>query len=262
MAEIAIVDVTNEATFALIPPCADPGFDHRTCDYWEDPDRGSKAARASWLEPPGESKGREGGSRRGELRALFPDEEASEPSVNPFAPPRQQVVFNPFAPGEEAALPIDNPFAPRRPARPAVSATAPRKLQLLARGLAVFGSYAKVLLLDGRPAAYAQFGPLSAYPRAQRLRELYPQLPASPAPAVLTCIATTAEARHRGLARRLVEAVCDDLATRGFAAVEAYPEVGARPDATSAASPAFWLACRFQLAVDDPRFPVVRRELR
>ena len=38
----------------------------------------------------------------------------------------------------------------------------------------------------------------------------------------------------------LVEAVCDDLAGRGFAAVEAYPEVGARPDATSAADPAFW----------------------
>ena len=42
---IRIVDVTDEPTFALVPPCADPGFDHRTCDYWEDADRGSKAAR-------------------------------------------------------------------------------------------------------------------------------------------------------------------------------------------------------------------------
>ena len=31
---------------ALVPPCADPAFDHRSCDYWEDADRGSKAARA------------------------------------------------------------------------------------------------------------------------------------------------------------------------------------------------------------------------
>ena len=54
---------------------------------------------------------------------------------------------------------------------------APPKLRLLARGLAVFGSYAKVLLEDDEPAAYAQFGPLSAYPRALRTRELYPRLP-------------------------------------------------------------------------------------
>ena len=59
----------------------------------------------------------------------------------------------------------------------------------------MFGSYAKVLLRDDEPAAYAQFGPLSAYPRAQRTRELYPRLPQSPLPAVITCIATTTAAR-------------------------------------------------------------------
>ncbi|MES1239643.1 MAG: hypothetical protein ABUL57_02140 [Chloroflexota bacterium] len=56
-------------------------------------------------------------------------------------------------------------------------------------------------------------------------------------------------------------AVVEDLAGRGFSAVEAYPEPEATPDATSAAYPAFWQACGFVLAVDDPRFPVVRREL-
>jgi ribosomal protein S18 acetylase RimI-like enzyme len=111
------------------------------------------------------------------------------------------------------------------------------------------------------PAAYAQFGPLSAYPRAQRLRELYPQLPDAPLPAVITCIATTAEARGQGHAVALVRAICDDLAGRGFAAVEAYPERNTRPDATSAATPEFWLAAGFGLAVDDERYPVVRREL-
>ena len=59
-------------------------------------------------------------------------------------------------------------------------------LKLLTRGQLAFGSYAKVQLLDERPAAYAQFGPLSAYPRALRMRELYPQLPSSPLPAVIT----------------------------------------------------------------------------
>jgi hypothetical protein len=252
---IRIVDVTDEATFGLMPRCADPGFDHRSCDYWEDGDRGSKAARLAWLEKT-------------------PPPPAAPPSQtdNPFAPPSRADAFNPFAPpsaglkpgfnpfADDDDEPLDNPFAPRPAARPTVGADVPRKLGLLGRGLAVFGSYAKVLLVDDEPAAYAQFGPLSAYPRAQRLRELYPQLPDAPLPAVITCIATTAAARGEGHAARLVDAVCDDLAGRGFAAIEAYPERAVRPDSTSAATPEFWLAAGFRLAVDDERFPVVRRE--
>jgi GNAT superfamily N-acetyltransferase len=253
---IRILDVTDETGFGRIPPCADPGFDHRTCDFWEDDRRGSKAARLAWLEP------------------VAPP--APEPALaaNPFAPTRGP-TFNPFDPraaGQSAAKPLnpfgddddeplDNPFAPSRDRGPAVAADGPRKLQLLARGLAVFGSYAKVLETDGEPTAYCQFGPLSAYPRAQRVRELYPKLPSSPLPAVITCIATTPAARGQGLAKQLVLAVVDDLAGRGFSAVEAYPEPEARPDATSAANPAFWTSCGFDLAIDDPRFPVVRREL-
>ncbi|HET9435238.1 MAG TPA: GNAT family N-acetyltransferase [Candidatus Limnocylindrales bacterium] len=254
MTTIRIVDVRDAEGFARIPPCADPGFDHRSCDYWEDGDRGSKAARASWWEagarpaPP---------PRPAPANPFAPA--SSGPAFNPFAPAPSGSGFNPF--GEDDDEPLDNPFAPKRDDRPAIGADQPRKLQLLGRGLAVFGTYAKVLEVDGRPAAYAQFGPLSAYPRAQRLRELYPRLPAAPLPAVITCIATTPEARGQGHAGTLVSAVCDDLTGRGFAAVEAYPERGTRPDATSAATPEFWVACGFVVAVDDERFPVVRREL-
>jgi len=255
VSEIRIVDVTNRAGFDRIPPCADPGFDHRSCDYWEDEVRGSKAVRLSWLSGPA------------------PAAAPAPRSDNPFAPPDTGPRFNPFDPraasgragnpfgdDEDAEAP-DNPFAPRRDRGPAVPADSPRKLQLLGRGLVVFGSYAKVLEVDDEPAAWCQFGPLSAYPRAQRVRDLYRQLPAAPLPAVITCIATTAAARGEGLARRLVEAVVDDLAGRGFAAVEAYPEPGAAPDTTSAATPAFWVTCGFRIAVDDERFPVVRRDL-
>ncbi len=254
---VRIVDVTDDASFRLVPPCADPGFDHRSCDYWEDAERGSKAARLAWLEP---ARAAETTPRPG-------------PADNPFAPDRTEPVFNPFSTTQRSSgaafNPFDdddddaaeNPFAPRPPARPAVATDAPRKLGLLGRGLAVFGSYAKVLLIDDEPAAYAQFGPLSAYPRAQRLRELYPQLPDAPLPAVITCIATTAAARGTGRAAELVRAVCDDLAGRGFAAVEAYPERDTRPDATSAATPAFWVDAGFTVVVDDDRFPVVRRVL-
>ena len=254
MTSVSIVDVTDATGFALVPPCADPGFDHRSCDYWED-ERGSKAARLAWLEPAFE-----GEPARPARRPLDPfgalDDEL--PTVNPFSAAGPSPSFNPFLAADEAT---DNPFAPTRAARPGVGTGAPRKLQLLGRGLGVFGSYAKVLVADGVPAAYCQFGPLSAYPRAQRLRDLYAQLPVSPLPAVVTCIATTADARRLGYAMRLVTAVCDDLADRGFAAVEAYPEHGARLDATSAANRGFWLAAGFAVAVDDPRFPVMRREL-
>jgi len=265
MTSIRILEVVDRSGFDRIPPCADPGFDHRTCDYWEDEVRGSKAARLAWLQ------------------ATAAPERPPRPS-NPFAPPETTPRFNPFDPHAAAgrgkgfdpfatddddevdadaraqAAP-DNPFLPRRDNRPAVGWDAPRKLQLLGRGLGIFGSYAKVLERDDEPVVYCQFGPLSAYPRAQRVRDLYPQLPSAPLPAVITCIASTAAARRAGLARQLVLAVIDDLTGRGFSAVEAYPEPGVRLDATSAANPAFWLTCDFAVAVDDEQFPVVRREL-
>ena len=259
MTSIRIVDVTDRTGFDRIPPCADPGFDHRTCDYWEDEVRGSKAARLAWLQ-------------------AVPVPERPPPPSNPFAPAETTPQFNPFDPraaagkskgfdpfadddDDGANAPPDNPFLPRREKRPAVGWDAPRKLQLLGRGLGIFGSYAKVLERDDEPAVYCQFGPLSAYPRGQRVRDLYPQLPSAPLPAVITCIASTEAARRHGLAKQLVLAVVDDLTGRGFSAVEAYPEPGVRLDATSAANPAFWLTCGFEVAVDDAQFPVVRREL-
>ena len=260
MATIEIVDLTDEARFGLIPPCADPAFDHRTCDYWEDADRGSKASRPRWL-PVGAAGSTSGSS--GSPPAERPSNPFAPPpglDSNPFAPP-PKASPNPFAADFSADRLADNPFAPQRPARPAIAAEAPRKLQLLGRGLGIFGSYAKLLLVDGEAVAYCQFGPLSAYPRALRTRDLYPQLPEAPLPAVITCIATATAGRGSGHALRLVAEVCHDLAGRGFAAVEAYPEAHAVADATPAAKPGFWLRAGFTLAVDDERYPVMRKEL-
>jgi ribosomal protein S18 acetylase RimI-like enzyme len=258
MGTITILDITDEAAFGRIPPCADPGFDHRSCDYWEDADRGSKAARLSWLEPGATPTAAT--SRPRPSNPFLADLEAKSPVANPFASDRPT---NPFlTPGDDDEPgPIENPFVPTPPPRPKVASDAPRKLQLLGRGLGVVGTYAKVLLDDDVPMAYSQFGPLTAYPRAQRTRDLYPSLPDAPLPAVITCIATTAEGRGRGLAKALVAAVCEDLTGRGFTAVETYPEIGARPDATSAATPRFWESVGFEMAIADERFPVMRRSL-
>jgi len=204
-----------------------------------------------WLTPPA---------------AGIPAAEPARPTAaaNPFLAELEAIrrpPVNPFLAGDDDEQASGNPFAPRRAVRPTVGETAPRKLRLLGRGLGVAGSYAKVLLLDDEPAGYCQFGPLTAYPRAQRTRDLYPRLPAAPLPAVVTCIATTAAARGLGLARHLVDDVCADLSGRGFAAIETYPEVGARAEATSGATPAFWLSVGFVVAAPDERFPVMRREL-
>ena len=243
MPALHVIDVTDQATFERIPPCADGSFDHRTCDYWENARGGSKATRPAWLTVQ-------------EPISTRPDLEG-----NPFA---EQGPTTPLAdwlrPAGEDAL-TDNPFAPRRTVERPVTEGVPRKLALLGRGRGVFGSYAKVLIDGDEVAAYVQFGPLSAYPRAQRIRELYPQLPLTPLPAVITCIATTREARGRGHAGALVEAVCDDLTGRGFSAVEVYSTWGEPPDETSTATPAFWQRLGFGLVVDDPRYPVLRREL-
>ncbi|MGZ6273435.1 MAG: hypothetical protein ACXWM8_03970 [Candidatus Limnocylindrales bacterium] len=261
MARIEIVEVTDETHFGLVPPCADPSFDHRTCDYWEDADRGSKASRPGWLpSSTGSIAASSAGPAGSPGTPANPFAPPPRTSANPFAPPPRVAGHNPFL--DDLGGPSDdNPFAPKRQARPTITAEAPRKLQLLGRGLAIFGSYAKLLLADGEAAAYCQFGPLSAYPRALRLRQLYPQLPDAPLPAVITCIATTPQARRAGYALRLVEDVCGDLAGRGFAAVESYPEVRAKEDSTPAPRPDVWIRGGFRLAVDDERYPVLRREL-
>ncbi len=247
-ARLRLIDVTDSTAFERLPPCADPGFDHRSCDYWEDADRGTKAIRLDWLEPPAPA-----------AAVPAPTLAPANPFLADLATSRRPAA-NPFLDADDEPLEA-NPFAPRRAPRPIVPDGSPRKLRLLGRGLGVVGSYAKILLLDEESAGYCQFGPLTAYPRAQRTRDLYPALPDAPLPAVITCIATTAAAHGLGLARFLVDAVCDDLSGRGFAAVETYPEIGPRPDATSGATPAFWEGVGFVVAAPDDRFPVMRREL-
>jgi len=254
MDDLHTLDVTDDLTFALVPPCADPGFDHRSCDYWEDEVRGSKAARLDWLEPPATREPTPPARSTG--NPFLDDLGGGGP--NPFATTGTGAV-NPFLDPDDA--PVVNPFAPPPKMGPGIPADAPRKLRLLGRGLGVAGTYAKVLVHGDRAVAYCQFGPLTAYPRAQRIRDLYPRLPVSPLPAVITCISTIADARGSGHGLRLVRSVCEDLEARGFAAVEAYPELGTPPDATSGATPAFWESAGFVRAIDDPRFPVMRREL-
>ena len=122
MDRIRIVDVTDAATFGLLPPCADPAFDHRTCDYWEDRERGSRAHRAAWLQAvvgPDAPSGAAASAPSQVPRNPFAPA-SSERAANPFAPsPSRQQGANPFA-LDEADADDANPFAPSRPQRPRV----------------------------------------------------------------------------------------------------------------------------------------------
>jgi hypothetical protein len=147
------------------------------------------------------------------------------------------------------------------------TARASLKRRRLLAGRAAGGSYAMVAVPgdgDAPPVAYAQFGPLSAYPRALSIRERYPQLPESPAPWVVTCLQVAAgdsdeDRNETGAA--LLDAVCNELDRRGITAVEAYPERVSDEWLPSPGPIAIYEAAGFERVAGDERYPVYRREL-
>ena len=159
--------------------------------------------------------------------------------------------------GGRAAPESDEPDAATRAAL--------KRRRLLAAS-EVSGSYAMLAFRTDAVArlaiGYAQFGPLSAYARAQSIRDRYPQLPESPAPWVITCLQVTPEAEDRdGIGARLLEAVCAELDGRGIMAVEAYPERAAEAWNPSPGPSTVYEQAGFERAAGDDRFPVYRREL-
>jgi hypothetical protein len=155
--------------------------------------------------------------------------------------------------------------APEADATDGMSRAAVKRNRLLA-GRGVAGSYAMLAYSSdavGRTAVgYAQFGPLSAYPRAQTIRDRYPQLPESPAPWVITCLQVSADVPDRAASgAELLEAVCADLDGRGITAVEAYPERVADAWIPSPGPASIYEAAGFERVAGDERYPVYRREL-
>ena len=158
-----------------------------------------------------------------------------------------------------------------RPAAGATDATARANLKrsrlLASRNVA--GSYGMLAyrVEDGARAAvaYAQFGPLSAYPRAQSIRERYPDLPESPAPWVITCLQVSPlvgePAAREAAGTALLDAVCDELDRRGIIAVEAYPEAVRDPWLHPPGPAAAYRRAAFDRLAGDDRYPVYRREL-
>jgi hypothetical protein len=151
------------------------------------------------------------------------------------------------------------------PDAPGAAARAGLKRQRLLAGRALSGAYAMLAHRSGTAVAYAQFGPISAYPRAQVIRDRYPDLPDSPAPWVITCLqvgaaVSGAEERER-VGAALLTAVCEELDRRGIIAVEAYPERAGDPWLPSPGPASVYAAAGFEHVAGDERYPVYRREL-
>ena len=151
----------------------------------------------------------------------------------------------------------------------AARALADLKRSRLLAGRELAGAYGMLAYRSGsverRAIGWCQFGPLSAYPRAQVIRDRYPQLPDSPAPWVITCLQVTPVAGEpddrRGVGAALLEAVCAELDRRGIIAVEAYPERAADAWRPSPGPADPYLDAGFERAAGDDRYPVLRREL-
>lgn len=137
------------------------------------------------------------------------------------------------------------------------------KRAALLAGARLAGSYGMLATAShGTVVGYAQFGPLSAYPRAQLIRDRYPELPESPAPWVITCLQVIPDAPDReDTGQALVEAVCADLDRRGVIAVEVYPERAADPWLPPGGPASVYEAAGFARAAADDRYPVYRRDL-
>lgn len=243
-----LIGVESAEDLALVPPCARDDADHGTCTWWEDAEKGSKLARPVGVPSAVPPRASAPAGGKAALAAFLGAEESEEPAFNPFAPK---------APTRAESL-RDAAAAPGQPA----------KLRLLTRQLPISGPMGWILLANGKPVAYCQAGPLSAFPRAQRLRDRYPDLPSTPPPAVVTCISVIPEARGGAIGSALVEGVLTRLSGAGFSAVEAYPEdpdtATARDvESTSSATQRFWDRLGFTVAATGPdgRWPVMRRSL-
>jgi len=137
------------------------------------------------------------------------------------------------------------------------------KRAALLAGARLAGSYGMLATRrDGTTVGYAQFGPLSVYPRAQLIRDRYPELPESPTPWVITCLQVVADASDRlDIGQALAEAVCVDLDRRGVTAVEVYPERAADPWLPPGGPASVYESSGFARAAGDNRYPVYRRDL-
>jgi GNAT superfamily N-acetyltransferase len=113
--------------------------------------------------------------------------------------------------------------------------------------------------LDGKPVGWCQAGP------RDRLEKLCRQLGLAPDAAAwaITCFLIVPAHRHAGVASAMLHGVLEDLQRRGVRRVEAFPKRGEGLDAGDLwnGPEAMFLQAGFRVARDDPRRPVLVKQL-
>lgn len=116
-----------------------------------------------------------------------------------------------------------------------------------------------LLYVDAEPVAWCQAGP------RDRLAKLVQQFELEPDPNTwaVTCFLLAPEQRGKGLARRLLNGVLEDLRARGVQRVEAFPKRGEGLDAADLwnGPERMFAAAGFEVVRDDPTRPVLARDL-
>jgi len=81
-----LVGVESADELLLVPPCASASADHATCTWWEDADRGSKAAASGGATPNPAARASTPAGGKSALAAFLGADVEQVPAFNPFAP--------------------------------------------------------------------------------------------------------------------------------------------------------------------------------
>jgi len=118
----------------------------------------------------------------------------------------------------------------------------------------IFGPCGKLVYVNSRVVAWAQYAPANSFPRAATYRN-YPSEDAY----LISCLAVSPEVRRRGYGEMLLRAIIDDLRGRGVKAVETFAKKDGSDNPSGPVE--FFLERGFRVLLDDEQFPLLRFEL-
>ena len=201
-------------------------------------------------------------ARRRRAEPLRPGPPGSE--IRTVRRPEPTAPADPLFGGDDLSRPPMESLCPAAEAERPLRVVCPGELALLGTGgRGVFGSYAKGACWVTSPSRTRSSGRCPPIPAPSACASCTRNFPFSPLPAVISCVSTTVggappRPRRSGWSRGLPRPRGAGLCPRW----SRYPDLARSPkDETSAGRAVFWQSARVT-AVDDERFPVMRRRHR
>ena len=135
-----------------------------------------------------------------------------------------------------------------------------KKRQWILQTLEEFGNCGKILYHNDVPVGYAEYGPSNRFPNIEEYKS-QPIGRIEDGVVFLSCLLISDKnLRGKGLGEKLLNAVIDDLKSRGFKAVETYARRGSADNPSGPVE--FYLRKGFYIKDEtEPSFPIVRKNL-